>query len=81
VIVWLLDLQLPKQLVSFTTNVASSNPAQAMCTRYNVLSVNWAGRLFSPGTLVSTTDKTDSHNITEILLKVAFNTITLTMKH
>jgi hypothetical protein len=35
----------------------------------------------SPGTLVSFTDKTDSHNIAEILLKVALNTMTLTLKH
>jgi hypothetical protein len=37
-----------------------------------------AGRWFSPGTLVSSTNKTDRHAITEILLKVALNTITLT---
>jgi len=35
------------------------------------------GWWFSPGTLVSSTNKTDCHDITEILLKVAFNTITL----
>jgi hypothetical protein len=29
---------------------------------------------FSQGTLVSSTNKTDRHNITEILLKVALNT-------
>jgi hypothetical protein len=34
-----------------------------------------AGQLFSPGTwLVSSTNKTDCHNVTEILLKVALNT-------
>jgi hypothetical protein len=32
---------------------------------------------FSPGTPVSSTNRTDCHNITEILLKVALNTITL----
>jgi len=32
-------------------------------------------RWFSPGTLVSFTNKIDWHDITEILLKVAFNTI------
>jgi hypothetical protein len=37
-----------------------------------------AGLWFSPGTPVSSTDKTDHHDITEILLKVAFNTINLT---
>jgi len=31
----------------------------------------------SPGTPVSFTNKTNSHDITEILLKVALNTITL----
>ena len=36
-----------------------------------------AGRWFSP---VSSTNKTDHHDITEILLKVALNTITLTLK-
>ena len=33
------------------------------------------GRWFSLGTLVSSSNKTDRHNITEILLKVAFNII------
>jgi hypothetical protein len=36
-----------------------------------------AGWWFSPGTLVSSTNKTDRHNITEILLKVALSTINL----
>ena len=39
-----------------------------------------AGRWFSTCTLVSSTNKTDRHNITEILLKVALNTITLTLE-
>jgi hypothetical protein len=34
-------------------------------------------RWFSLGTPVSTTNKTDCHNITEVLLKVALNTINL----
>ena len=33
---------------------------------------------FSPGTLVSSTNKSDRHDITEILLKVALNTINQT---
>ena len=37
-----------------------------------------AGRLFSPGTPDFSNNKTDHHNINEILLKVALNTITLT---
>jgi hypothetical protein len=35
------------------------------------------GRWFSPGTSVSSANKTDRHDITEILLKVALNTISL----
>jgi len=38
-----------------------------------------AGRLFSPGTPVSGTNKTYHYDITEILLKVALNPITLTL--
>jgi hypothetical protein len=37
------------------------------------------GRWFSPGTPVSSANKTDHHDKTEILLKVALNTITLTL--
>ena len=37
-----------------------------------------AGRWISPGTLVSSTNITDCRNITEILLKVTLNSITLT---
>jgi hypothetical protein len=39
-----------------------------------------SGQWFSPGTLVSSTNKFDRHNITEILLKVALNTINQTIK-
>jgi hypothetical protein len=39
-----------------------------------------AGRWFSPGTLVSSTNKTDRHDIADILLEVALNTINLTLK-
>ena len=37
---------------------------------------NAACRWFSPGTPVSSTSKTDRHDITKILLKVAFTTTT-----
>ena len=37
-----------------------------------------AGQWFSQGTPVSSTNKTDCHNIAEILLKVVLNTISLT---
>ena len=36
VIVCSLDLQLPMQSVPITTNVVTSNPAQARCNRYNI---------------------------------------------
>jgi hypothetical protein len=39
------------------------------------------GRRFSPGTPVSSTNTTDSHDITETLLKVALITITLTHRY
>ena len=52
------------------------------CTsiQHYVKHIQWlvTGRWFSPGTPVSSTNKTDRHDITEILLKVALNTITLT---
>jgi cobalamin-dependent methionine synthase I len=35
-----------------------------------------AGQWFSPGTLVSSTIKTDLHDIAEILLKVVLSTLT-----
>ena len=38
------------------------------------------GRWFSLDTPFSSTNKTDSHDIAEILLKVALNTITLTIR-
>jgi len=53
------------QSVHITANVVSSNPAQA--------------RWFSLDIPVSSTNKTDRHDITQILLKVALNTITLTL--
>ena len=40
-----------------------------------------AGLWFSSSTPVSSTIKTDHHDIAEILLKVALNTITLILTH
>ena len=63
-----LDLQLPMQLVSITSKVVSLKPVH-FC--------QWLAidRWFSPGTLVSSINKIDCHDITEILSKVALNTI------
>jgi hypothetical protein len=67
--------------VPITTNVLSSNPVHsevldtALCDKV----CQWlaAGQWFSSGTPVSSTNKTDRHNITEKLLKVALGTLTL----
>jgi hypothetical protein len=39
------------------------------------------GQWFSPGAPISSTNRTDRHDITEILLKVALSTIKQTNKH
>ena len=57
---------------------------RARCTALHVCDkvCEWlvTGQWFSPGPPVSSTNKTDSHDITEILLKVALNTIKQTKK-
>jgi len=52
-------------------------PLMPRCTTLWNKVCQWlaAGRWFSPGTPVSSTNKTDCHDITDILLKVALNTI------
>ena len=57
-------------------------PFMGRCIRYIIICdkvCQWLApsRWFSPGTPVSSTNKIDSHAITEILLKVALNTIIL----
>ena len=72
-----MDLQLPMQSVSITTDVVSSNIVKARCTTLCDKVCQWlaAGLWFSLGTPVSSTNKADCHDIAEILLKVALNTI------
>ena len=60
-------VQLPMQSVPITTNVVSLNPAHGEV--YSIQHYG-TGRLFSPGTPISSTNKT-VHDIAEILLKVA----------
>ena len=71
------------QSVPITTNFASSNPAQTSVLDKTVCDevFQWltAVQWFSPGTPVSSTNKTDRYDIIKILLKVALNTITLTL--
>ena len=60
-------------------------PLMEWYTRYNITLCDkvcqWlvTGRWFSANTLVSSTNKTDCHDITEIELKVVLNIITLTL--
>jgi hypothetical protein len=65
------------QSAPITTDVVSSNLDQG-----EVHNIMWLakGRWFSPGLLVSSTNETDRHDITEILLKVDFNTLKQTLK-
>ena len=68
-----------KATYTITTNLVSSNPTRARCTRYNIVwsSCQWnaVGRWFYPCTPVYSNNKTDRHHIAELLLKVALNTI------
>ena len=71
-----LVLQLPMQSVYITTKVVSSNPVhdEVYSIQHYVITFV-SGRWFSPGTLFSSSNKTDRQDITEILLKVALITI------
>jgi len=66
------------QSVPITTKVVSSNLARGEVYSIQHYVIMFVG-YFSPGTLVSTPIEIDRHGITEILLKVALNTITLTL--
>ena len=76
-----------RMVVGFTTTYAISSYHHWCCEfesrsgrgvqHYFIKFYQWlvTGRWFSPGPPVSSTNKTDRHDITEILLKVALNTI------
>jgi hypothetical protein len=77
--VWYLDLQLLVLSVSITTKVGSLNLTHGeVCSiQHHVISLS----VSCDRSVVSSTNKTDSHAITEILLKVALTpSITLTLK-
>jgi hypothetical protein len=67
--------------VPVTTNVASSNTIHGEVYSIQKYLKKFVSdlRWVSLGTPVSCTNKTDRHDITEILLNVALNTITLTL--
>ena len=67
-IVWYLDLQLPMKSVPITTNVMSLNPVHSKV--YSIQ--HYVIKFVSDLQQVSSTNKTDRHDITEILLKVAY---------
>ena len=76
-----MDLQLPVYTVPITTKVVISNLVHGwqgvldttLCDKVCQWFVK--GRSFSAGTPVSSTNITDHHDITEILLKVALSTL------
>ena len=68
------------QSVYITTKIVSLNPVhdKEYSIQYYVIKFVQqlaAGQWFSPGTPVSSINKNDHHDITEILLKVVLNTI------
>ena len=72
-IVSLLDFQLPMQSMPITTNIVSTNLVHG-----EVYSIQHCVIKIVSGLLpVSSINKIDRHDIIELLLKVALNTITL----
>ena len=73
-----------RMVVGFTTTYAVRAFHHWCCEAYTVCDkvFQWlaTGQWFSPGPPVSSTNKTDRHEITQILLKVALNTIKQTIK-
>jgi hypothetical protein len=60
------------QSITIITNIVSSNIT--LCDK--VCHLHATGRWLSPGTQVSSSNKTDGYDITETLLTVVLNTIT-----
>jgi hypothetical protein len=78
-----LGFQIPVQSVPITTKIVSLNPVHGDVYSIQHYVIKFVSDLrqvdsFLPDTPVSSTNKTDLHDIAEILLKVALNTITLT---
>ena len=71
------------QSVPTTTNIVRSNPIQARCTWIQHYVIKFVSQqqisCFLYVLWCSSTNKTDHHNITEILLKVALSNITQTL--
>jgi hypothetical protein len=71
------------QSVTFTTNVVGSNANRGEVYSIQQYVIKFVSDLrqggFFSGNPVSSINNTDHHDITEILLRVALNTITLTL--
>ena len=81
---WIYNYNVPMQSVPSTTKVVKYEPRSWRGILDTTLSdkfCQWlaTGWWFSPGMPVSSTNKTDRHDLTEILLKVALNTVALTL--
>jgi hypothetical protein len=69
----IVGFKLPAQSMTITTNVVRSNPTKVRCTWYNIM---WSSlSVTCDRSVVFSTNKTDHHKITEILLRVALSTI------
>ena len=69
-----MDLQLPVQSVPITNNVVSPSPVYGEVYSIQHYVIKFVSDF--PGPPVSPTNKTDRHDITEILLNVALSTQT-----
>ena len=78
-IVWLWDLQLPVQSLPINTKVVSLNPVHGEVYLMQHYVMKFVSDLRQVGVTTpdSSTNKTDCHDITEILLIVVLNTIAL----
>ena len=70
-------LQLPAQSVPITTNIVSLNPAHGEVYSIQHYVINFVSG-FLCILLISSANKDDRHNITELLLRVVLSTIPLT---
>ena len=77
-IVWLLDLQLPMQSVPITIKIVNSKPPHDEVCYIQSLSVTCDRSVVFSGYTGVSNNKTDRHDITEILLNVSLNTTTPT---
>jgi hypothetical protein len=81
-IIWWLDLQLPMQSVPITTKIVSSNPIHGEVYSIQNYVIKFVSDLLQVcGFFRVLNNKTDCHDITEILLKVALNTIKPNQNH